>query len=39
MPMGNSKYCLPGGAGIGGFGMGSKCFYEFNGAVGYQWNP
>ena len=23
---------------LGGFGIGSDLFYEFNGAIGYQWN-
>ena len=38
MPLGDSKFYLEGGAGIGGFGVGSDLFYEFNGAVGYQWS-
>jgi hypothetical protein len=38
MPLGNSRFYVEGGAGLGGFGLGSDLFYEFNGAVGYQWN-
>lgn len=37
-PLGGSKFYLEGGAVIGGFGIGSDLFYEFNGAIGYQWN-
>jgi len=38
MPLGSSKFYIEGGAGLGGFGIGSDLFYEFNGAIGYQWN-
>jgi hypothetical protein len=38
MPLGNSNFYIQGGAGLGGLGVGSDLFYEFNGAVGYQWN-
>jgi hypothetical protein len=38
MPLGNSRFYVAGGAGLGGFGIGSDLFYEFNGAIGYQWN-
>jgi len=38
MPLGSSKFYIEGGAGLGGFGVGSDLFYEFNGAIGYQWN-
>lgn len=37
-PLGDSRFHLEGGAGIGGFGVGSDLFYELSGAVGYQWN-
>ena len=37
-PLGNSRFYVEGGAGVGGFGVGSDLFYELNGAVGYQWN-
>jgi hypothetical protein len=39
MPLGNSAFYVQGGAGLGGFGIGSDLFYEFSGAVGYQWTP
>jgi hypothetical protein len=39
MPLGNSAFYLEGGAGLGGFGIGSDLFYEVGGAVGYQWTP
>ena len=38
MPLGSSKFYIEGGAGLGGFGIGSDLFYEFNGAIGYQRN-
>jgi len=38
MPLGSSKFYIEGGAGLGGFGIGSDLFHEFNGAIGYQWN-
>jgi len=38
MPLGNSNFYIQGAAGLGGFGLGSDLFYEFNGAIGYQWN-
>lgn len=38
-PLGNSRFYVEGGAGLGGFGVGSDLFYEFNGAIGYQWTP
>ena len=37
-PFGNSKFYMEGGAGIGGFGVGSDLFYEISANVGYQWN-
>ena len=39
MPIGHSKFSLEGGAGLGGFGIGSDLFYEFSGAIVYQWTP
>jgi len=39
MPLGGSKFYIQGGAGLGGFGVGSDLFYEFSGAIGYQWTP
>lgn len=36
--IGSSKFYVEGGAGIGGFGVGSDFYYELNGSVGYQWN-
>jgi hypothetical protein len=38
MPLGNSSFYVDGGAGLGGFGVGSDLFYDINGAIGYQWN-
>ncbi len=38
LPLGDSRFYLEGGAGIGGFGVGSDLFYEFNTSIGYQWN-
>ena len=38
-PLGASKFYVEGGAGLGGFGIGSDLFYELNGAIGYQWTP
>ncbi|MCB1859307.1 MAG: hypothetical protein KDI63_13590 [Gammaproteobacteria bacterium] len=37
-PLGGTKFYLEGGVILGGFGVGSDHFYEFNGAIGYQWN-
>ena len=37
-PLGNSRFYVAGGAGLGGFGMGSELFYEISANVGYQWN-
>lgn len=37
-PLGGSRFYFEGGAGIGGFGVGSELFYEINANVGYQWN-
>lgn len=39
MPLGGSKFYIQGGAGLGGLGVGSDLFYEFSGAIGYQWTP
>lgn len=36
-PLGGSRFYLEAGAGIGGFGAGSKRFYDLAGNVGYQW--
>jgi len=36
-PLGDSRFYIEGGAGIGGFGIGSDLFYELNGGIGYQW--
>lgn len=36
-PLGDSGVYFEGGAGVGGFGVGSKHFYEINANVGYQW--
>ena len=38
MPLGNSQFYVEGGAGLGGFGVGSDLFYEINVNIGYQWN-
>ena len=38
VPFGNSRFYFEGGAGIGGFGVGSDLFYELNVNVGYQWS-
>ena len=38
MPLGDTRFYLEGGAGVGGFGIGSDLFYEVNTSVGYQWN-
>lgn len=38
LPLGNSRFYFEGGAGIGGFNVGSDLFYEVNANVGYQWN-
>ena len=37
LPFGESRYYFEGGAGIGGFGVGSDFAYEINANVGYQW--
>ena len=37
-PLGNSSFYMSGGAGAGGFGVGSDNFYELNLNFGYQWN-
>ena len=37
-PLGNSKLYVEGGAGVGGFGVGSDLFYEISANIGYQWN-
>lgn len=36
--LGDSRFYLSGGAGVGGFDVGSKTFYEVNLNLGYQWN-
>ena len=38
VPLGNSRFYFEGGAGAGGFGLGSDLFYEINANFGYQWN-
>lgn len=38
VPLGDSRFYLAGGAGVGGFGVGSDSFYEINANLGYQWN-
>ena len=38
VPFGQSRFYFEGGAGVGGFGIGSDRFYEFNANVGYQWS-
>jgi len=38
VPFGNSRFYFSGGAGIGGFGVGSDLFYDINANIGYQWN-
>ena len=37
-PIGDSRFYVSGGAGLGGFGVGSDLFYEISANVGYQWN-
>jgi hypothetical protein len=37
-PLGSSKFYVEGGAGLGGFGVGSDLYYEISANVGYQWN-
>ena len=37
VPFGATRFYFEGGAGIGGFGVGSDLFYEINASVGYQW--
>jgi len=39
MPLGQSRFFIAGGGGIGGFGLGSEFFFEFNANLGYQWTP
>jgi len=39
MPLGDTAFYIEGGAGLGGFGVGSDLFYELSGAIGYQWTP
>jgi hypothetical protein len=36
-PLGDSRFYIAGGAGIGGFGVGSDHFYELSLSAGYQW--
>jgi len=36
--LGDTKFFLAGGAGVGGFGAGSDTFYEWNVAAGYLWS-
>lgn len=36
--LGSSPFYLEGGAGIGGFGVGSDLFYELSASIGYQWS-
>lgn len=36
--LGDSKYYMSAGAGIGGFGMNSDLFYDVNVNLGYQWS-
>ena len=36
--LGNSKFYFSGSAALGGFGVGSKMFYDLNLNLGYQWN-
>ncbi len=36
MQLGSSKFYIDGGAGLGGFGIGSDLFYELYGGIGYQ---
>ena len=38
-PLGNTRFYVEGGAGLGGFGVGSDLFYDLNAAIGYQWTP
>ena len=38
MPLGDTRFYVDGGVGLGGFGVGSDLFYDVNGAVGFQWN-
>jgi hypothetical protein len=38
-PLGNTRFYVEGGAGLGGFGIGSDLFYDLNAAIGYQWTP
>jgi hypothetical protein len=37
-PLGSSKFYVQGGAGWGGFDVGSNHFYEISANVGYRWN-
>jgi hypothetical protein len=36
--LGTSKFYVSGGAALGGFGVGSRMFYDLNFNLGYQWN-
>jgi hypothetical protein len=38
MPLGESRFYVEGGAGLGGFGVGSDMFYEISAVLGYQWS-
>ena len=38
VPLGSSQFYVEGGAGVGGFGVGSDLFYEINANIGYQWS-
>ena len=38
IPLGSSRFYLAGGAGLGGFGVGSDRFHEVNVNIGYQWS-
>lgn len=37
-PLGSSQFYVEGGAGVGGFGVGSDLFYELSANIGYQWS-
>jgi len=36
-PLGGSRFYFEGGAGVGGFGVGSDLFYDLSVNLGYQW--
>lgn len=38
VPFGASRFYFEGGAGVGGFNVGSNLFYDVNANVGYQWS-